>query len=431
MPATHAAAQLDEPPLPDAAPRFPVASDPPPRGYADPVKRVVDAQPAADAPKATDTETPPATEDAPEPPSTAASREERGLHRGGLLRKLEGGDVVLLESDPVSPPSVTEPLSLAEAVTFALKNNFEVAGSKAKHQASQWEFYGGLGQYVPRIEYDRRSGHARSKPASFHDAHGVVVSDDRHPTRSRSITVRQPLIDLAILTDILGRSQTLSAANAEEIGIRERVALETITSFLRLTQSRLSIGFANAYKSNLDRMSQRMRDRVSGGGASQVDLERLTARSVSARSAAIEARAEYQAAAVEFRRLTGVVPLKLAMPLNLMPAIPDSVEDVLDRALHNNPDYQAALFRVEAAKSSVAKSYAAFAPKVSLEFSDNRTWNAGGIDNELPANAAPSPVYPYSNERRIMTIVTMSMNGGVDLAQGFANAALTRQTAAQ
>lgn len=413
-----------EPPPPEAAPRNPVsAGEAVRKGAPPPAKDVV--LPPADAAAQPDADAKADHAD------SVASTADRGRVRAEVLKKLEGGPVLMLEADPNNPPSFVEPLRLEEAVAFALKNNYEVLSSHAKLNASQWDNLGGYAQYLPHIDYDHETGQERSRPASYSikDAAGntQTAASDTHHTRTRSLTIRQPLIDPAIIADILQRNDTLGAVEFEDLGVREKTALATVSSFLRLSQSRLLIGFAEHYKAGLDQLAQRMRDRVSGGGASGVELDRITARSVSARSAIIEAHSEYQAAIVEFRRLTGVNPIKLALPDSLMPSVPDTAEDVLTRSLRNNPDYNATMKRADAAIGDMEKSFAGLLPKFAVQVSDTRSWNAGGAALTDTATCTPTGstncVWPYANDRRIMGVLTWSLNGGSDITSGFGNRA--------
>ncbi|SEH29906.1 outer membrane protein, adhesin transport system [Magnetospirillum fulvum] len=437
----HAQDAASEPLLPLPVPRGQVESDESPvraRGGLEmppslaergrPAAKSAESDPAAAAP-------PPdsAAKGAGEPP-LAPEGIDRGTMRAVLLRKLGGGDVLTLDPDPNNPPTVTEPLDMGEAVAFALKNNFEIKAARAKAQGSRWEFFGSIGQYLPRLEYERQTGSQRSSPGSYHiikdstdTTQNPLVDVSKHHTWTRTYSVKQPLIDLSIVADILNRDQVHDAASADETATRERVALDTITCFLRLVRSRLTIGFATSYKSNLDRLGERMKVRVSGGGSSGVELDRINARSTSARSAMIEAGAEYQAALVEFRRLTNVTPIKLSLPARLMPDVPGQVEEVLMRALRMNPEYQVAQLKADAALTATWKQMTAFLPKLSMQMTDSRTFNAGGVSQEDPMMTDPSPVYPYVNDRRLMLVFNWTLNGGSDIGQSLANAAYARQ----
>ncbi len=345
--------------------------------------------------------------------------------------------LTLSDSDPNNPPTVTEPLGLAQAVAFALSSNFEVKTAKAKAEGTHWDYLGSIGAFFPSISYERQQGEAKTSPAAYHSSdsgsapENAIVGEAHYGTSSRTIIVKQPVADLSLITEILARSQTDDASRADAVASREKVALDTITSYFRLIHSRLGIGFASDYKAHLDRLAQRMKDRVAGGGASGVELDRINGRSVSAKSAMIEAGAEYQAALVEFRRLTNVTPIKLRLPASLLPEIPDNVADVLARARQNNPDYQAALLRSDAADAAAAKPFANLLPKFSVQYTDSRTYNAGDIAAENPTNVTPSLVYPYANDVRVMGVLDWTLNGLVDPAQGMANAAYARQASFQ
>lgn len=357
---------------------------------------------------------------------------DRGRQRADLLKKLSGGADVALEKDEANPPTVVEPLTMPEAVAFALKNNYGVLAAGATTKAAQWDERAAYGSYLPTVTLQYKDGKEENKPASYQVysstySTGVTVKDDTHHTWSNSLVVTQPVIDPLLIATILQRSDTMDAAEADEVSTREKTAYDTLVSFLRVTRSRLSIAFAESYKENLDKLAQRMKDRVSGGGAPAVELDRITARSVTARSAIITAHSEYTAAITEFRRLTGVMPIKLHLPTDLIPIMPANLEDVLDRTLRNNPDFRAANKRADAAIGDMNASFANLLPRFSVEFADSRTWNAGGVaKTDIQTCPSQGSVYyncimPYSHNTSLMGVFTWTLNGGYDLATGIGN----------
>lgn len=349
-----------------------------------------------------------------------------GLDRSRLLLALLGEEAgnVQVPANPHYPVTVSEAMRLDEAVGFALAYNYELAAAHEKAAISKWELVGGYGAYLPKIDYTREGGMEVSRPAAYNDVNGDTVAYSRHRTTDRTYTIRQPLVDPTTIADILLRHKTLDAASAEELGAREKTALDTITSYFRLVQGRLVLSFAERYKGHLDRLASRMRDRVAGGGAAQVDLDRINARSVTARSAIIEGRAEIDAALVEFRRLTGQVPQALQLPGQLLPAVPVEASEVLARAMEANPEYLLANLHVDMAETDTWKAATRFLPKLSVEVSDTKSWNRGGASLGDP-NAGP--VYADQSERRVMGVVRWSLNGGVDAAQTMASMARARQ----
>ena len=359
------------------------------------------------------------------PASRAEEAPQRGAQRSALLVRMLGGDPVVRLEQTNRQPDVVDALRLDESVAFALKNNFEVQASVAKADAADWDVVGAYLAYAPTVTFSRSTGSERSAPAAY-NVNDQRVADDTHRRRDKELNIRQPLVDLTLISDILLRHKSQSAADIETTGTRERVALQTVSAFYKIIQARLSIRHAEEYKANLDKLNDLMKTRVEGGGAAQSDLDRIKARSVSAQSAIIETRSEFDAAMDEFRRLTGITPLQFQVPASLVPQPPATVEDALTKALRANPDYLLSLKQTEVQQYESDKAYSRLLPKVSFEISKSRTWNAGG-SGLGESSMGGDEVFPYQNERRAMVVTTWTFSGGTEIAQGLSASAKARE----
>jgi Outer membrane protein len=362
-----------------------------------------------------------------QPGASAPAVPERGIHRSALLVSLLGGQSILtLEPRASQPPDVVDALRLDESVAFAMKNNFEVLAMQAKNDAADWEVVGAYGAYLPTVSFTRAVGTERSAPAAY-NIDNERVRDDKHIRRDKTLSIRQPIVDLALISDILLRHGRQTAAELEQLGTRERVALQTVNAFFKIIRAQLSLRFAQEYKAELDRLTEMMGSRVEGGGAAQADLDRIKTRTVTAESAIIETRSEYDSAVDEFRRLTGVMPQKLEIPASLVPTPPESVDVALERALHANPEYQLSMQQIDVQKRERDKSYSRLLPKVNLDFTKSRTWNAGGAALGSDPASGLDEVFPYQNETRAMVTTTWSITGGTEIAEGLAAQAKARE----
>lgn len=359
------------------------------------------------------------------PATAAVPVGERGGARSTLLLRLLGGNQVILLKQTSHQPDVTDPLRLDEAVAFALANNFEVQAAGAKTDAADWDVAGAYGAYLPTVSISRSSGRERSQPASY-SVDDVRVKDSTHHRRDKQFSVLQPVVDLTLISDILLRHKSQAAAEIEEVGVRERVALQTIGAYLKIVQAHLAQQFAEEYKSQLDKLTEFMTSRVEGGGAAQADLDRIKARAVAAQSAIIESRSEFDAAMDEFRRLTGITPLKLQIPASLVPTPPTTVDEAMTRALRFGPEYLLATKQAEVQEQESDKAYSRMLPKVNFEFSRSRSWNAGGSAMGVSASGGDD-VYPYQNEQRAMLTAVWTLNGASELAQGLSAGAKARE----
>lgn len=363
----------------------------------------------------------PALDGVPLAPEVATAGGEDGL----FIRSLSGGDgvVSLNLAGAAMRPDIAEPIMLDEAVAFALKNNFEAKASASAVKSAYWEKIGAYSQFIPSVEAKISAGNEKSSPAAYNDQFGDRVTSDSHTRRDRLFAVRQPLIDLAAIEDILSGGSKEGLASEQQRDMREGIAFDTVTVYLRLIQARISIQLADEYKGYLNDLGQRMQARVEGGGATAGDLDRINGRAMQAESARIEAVGEYEANLAEFRRLTQVTPAQLVVPDRLAPGVPNEIDDAIARAIAANPSYLGGLYKVDIASSARDRSFAKLAPRVALEYSETYAKNAGGAAGGNPIDG----VYPVQDDKRLLLVAHWSLNGGVDVTSGLSGREKVRQ----
>lgn len=355
-------------------------------------------------------------------PTAAASA---ALSDAEFLKQLAGSDgaVALNVADTSITPDLDAPINIDEAVAFALKNNFEVLASEEKVRGSYWDKMGAYAQYGPSVEFSIASGAERSKPASFNDNNGTRVLNDLHHRRDRNWSVRQPIIDLSVIADILTARDKEGTAQEDHRDVRETVAQDTVNVFLKLIQARLAIQLADQYKQYLDDLGERMQARVEGGGATSADADRIKGRSALAASARIEALGEYESDLSEFQRLTKVMPWRLNIPEILVPAVPSDTRSALDRAIKNNPAYMSGLRKIDTAADDRNKSLVGLLPKLSVQYNKNYSYNAGGAAGGNPVDG----VYPSQSTEAVMVVAQWTLYSATAVTGGMAGAAKARE----
>ena len=261
--------------------------------------------------------------------------------QASFLKKLVGGDGTITLFDHKKDPAqkTNDVVNIDQAVSLALANNPELKASIEALKSSYWDKMGAYSQFLPIFELDLAVGHERSRPAAFNDDSGGREPDDRHLRKDRVLTIRQPLIDLGYISDIFNSKDRESYTDFQRLDVRDTVASDTVTAYMRLIQASLSISLADQYKGYLDNLAQKMQMRVEGGGASNADLDRIISRSSLAESARVEAMSEYDAGLLEFQRLTGAMPLKIRVPDILAPLLPQTEDEALSVAFRQNPGY--------------------------------------------------------------------------------------------
>jgi adhesin transport system outer membrane protein len=341
-----------------------------------------------------------------------------------FMKRLSGNrETIPLDILAGVSPDIQEAIQIDEAVALALKNNFEVMASDQAVKSGFWDKIGTYGQYGPTLNLTLSKGRERSRPASINDINGDRVKDDRHARRDRDLVVRQPLIDLGIVAEILSSTDKEEIQKIDNRATRETVALDTVNAFYNIVQARVAVHLADQYKKYLEDIAARMSARVEEGGAPAADLDRISARALLAESARIQAVGEYETGLSEFQRLTGVIPLEIKIPEILAPQVPREVTEALDGAYQANPSYLSSLKKIELAKVDAAKFGVEMLPEISGQYTSTYVYNAGGSAKGNPIDG----VYPSQRSDSMLLVAKWELHPTTSVPGGLSGLAKIRE----
>ncbi|HAX90706.1 MAG TPA: hypothetical protein DCY07_00655 [Rhodospirillaceae bacterium] len=328
-----------------------------------------------------------------------------------------------LSGETSQAPDLMETLTLPDAVAYALKNNPELQSFDARKDSAFWDHAGAYAQFVPSIEFNFAEGAEKSMPGSYNGTDGGRIKKTIHHRRDRSLFVRQSLIDLAIIADIVKTGSALSLTDIERRDSHEGTAFGAASTYLQLLQARKTIEMAGEYKAVLNDLLQRMKARFDGGGATNADIDRIQSRLSVAEAARLQALGEYGMVLSDFKRLARVVPARFEMPSQLIPPVPATAREAMEVALKTNPSYQASLKKIDIAQGDRNKSASTILPKVSVEYSNAFNYNAGGAAHSNPIDG----VYATQEDSRVMVVARWSLTGGTPFTSTMAGAAKMRE----
>lgn len=358
----------------------------------------------------------------PDPFAAGKTPAEKYSVLGRFLKEIKGV-VVLNVGKYARPASVMDSIRLDEAVAFALKNNLELQASHSSTKSAALEKMTAYSRYLPSVDVKLSKGREESLPASYNDQFGNRVLDDRHQRADRTFAVRQPLIDLEVVADIINSADKEALANHQASADKDNVAYDTISAYLKLVQAKIAFQLAEQYRNQLDELSKHMSTRVEVGGATAGDLERIKVHSSVAEAARAEALGEYESSLAEFRRLTQITPAQLDAFSVTDPKVPVSLDDALKSAMQHNPDYIVSRNKIDIASSTRNSVLAKTIPKVSLEYSDSNSWDAGGAAKGNPVDGA----YPNQRDKRLLLVAHWALNGGTEIGEGLTAAEKMRE----
>lgn len=318
---------------------------------------------------------------------------------------------------------IGDPIGISESVAFALRNNFEIQAGEEKTYGAYWDKVGAYSEYLPSVQVSKSHGVEHSTPAAYNDQFGNRVANDSHIRNDHDLTIQQPVIDLAIISDILSAGDKHNIAKLDQKDVREGIAADTASTFLKLLEARITVYLTDQYKGYLDNLAVRMQARVKGGGGTQADLERVKSRSEALENARIAAAGEYETEMAEYTRLTRVTPSQIKIPDVLAPPVPDDMQEALDASFKANPSYRSSLKKIDEAADARDKSFSGLLPKLSVQYDNQYTYDAGGSAKGNPVDG----VYPNQNTQALMLVARWSINGGTEIAGGISDMAKMRE----
>ncbi|MDX8386782.1 MAG: TolC family protein [Gallionella sp.] len=345
-----------------------------------------------------------------------------GMARSKLLASLNKSKTVALPSvefleafdDGISH---VKNLTLFDAMALSLEYSYEVAAASAHRDTIGYQATAALGPLLPQVDLRYNRGTESSSPSSVTKAPTFDrLAEDTHKRTDSQIFIRQTLFDLPSYFERQRQNFLLQAAEHNLSNSQERVAYETLISYLRLIQLRLNVVMVEAYEAELKKLLNYMNVRMQGGGASKADMQRVKGRVLHSTAAVIEARGAYESGLIEFKRMTGVVPSSLVIPDKLLPVLPATFGAAMSAAIANNDELQAALRDVESVSQEHNAMRGKYSPRLDLEISSLQTFNAGGIAGSDPQPG--STLYKTQKDKRVMLVFNWNLfSGGADRMQ--------------
>ncbi len=308
-------------------------------------------------------------------------------------------------------------LTLIDAMALSLDYSYEVAAASAHRDKIGYQATAALGPLLPQVDLRYSTGTESSSPSSVTKAPTFDrLAEDTHKRTDSQIFIRQTLFDLPSYFERQRQNFLLQAAENNLSNSQEKIAFETLISYLQLIQLRLNVVMVEDYEAELKKLLNYMNVRMKGGGASKADMQRVKGRVLHSTAALIEARGAYESGLIEFKRMTGVVPYSLVIPDKLLPVLPATFGAAMSAAIANNYELQAALRDVESVSQEHNAMQGKYSPRLDLEISSLLTNNAGGIAGSDPQLG--STLYTTQEDKRVMLVLNWNLfSGGADRMQ--------------
>lgn len=321
-------------------------------------------------------------------------------------RKQFTAGVKSFRSNEASPVEGINGIDLSQAIKASMGFSRDVLVASSRLSQAEAQTGQARAFMLPSLLVNVKSGRETSSPgAQIDTTTGKEVSRSVHSRQDTSVTLRQPILDVAGLYD-WKRRKVIEESRQE--GVRASQGdtyVATVNAYLALTSTRIQANMAIDYENQLKELFQYIDKRAKAGAASNSDKERVRARMLSAKSARVEQEAAQAAAGIELVRLINLSPSSLRLPelddvgLSI---VPKTLDEAMPRSLEANPDISSLRAEINAASLDKNVAKARFLPTLNLEYSDTDSVHAGGQSGS-------------QHDQRLMMVMNWSvLNGGSD-----------------
>ena len=311
-----------------------------------------------------------------------------------------------LSSNEASPVENISGIDLTQAVKASLGFSRDVLVANSRLNQAEAQTGQARAFMLPSLLINIKAGQETSTPgAQIDTSTGKEVARSVHDRQDTSITLRQPIVDVASLYD-WKRRKVIEESRQEGIRTsRGDTYVSTVNAYLALISTRIQANMAIDYENQLNELFQYIDKRAKAGAASNADKERVRARMLSAKSSRVEQEAAQAAAGIELVRLINLAPNSLRIPeledvgLSI---VPKTLDEAMPRSIDANPDIASLRAELDAANLDKNAAKARFLPTLNLEYSDTDSVHAGGQAGS-------------QHDQRLMVVMNWSvLNGGSD-----------------
>lgn len=297
-------------------------------------------------------------------------------------------------------------LDISESLSMAMGFSRDILVAQFRQEQAEAQTGQARAFLLPSLSVQVKTGRETSSPGVQIDpATGQQEATNRHDRADRTLTLRQPLLDLPSFYDWRRRKIIEQARMESKRSSQGDTYLATINAYLALSSSKMLADMASDYEKKIQELYVYVEKRAKAGAANTSDKDRVKARALSANSAKLEQEAAHAAAGVEFVRVVNASPtvLKIPTPEEVGASlVPPSLDQAMEQALAGNPEIAALAAEVSAANLDKTAALTRYLPKFDMEYTESDVANAGG--NTFT-----------QRDRRLMLVMNWSVfNGGSD-----------------
>jgi outer membrane protein TolC len=270
-------------------------------------------------------------------------------------------------------------ISIADAIRRSLEHNLGVLQAEESVDRARGARWLALSDLLPNVSASVSGARRKTNLEAFGfplstagAAFGVAFPRVVGPFNvfDARLTVSQAIVDLSALHESRAESHNLAAERHAYRSARDFVVLVSANVYLQTLAAGARAESAKAQFDTAQALYSQAQDLRQNGVVPGIDVVRAEVRLASDRQRATSARNSYEKSKLQLARVMG---LPIGQPFTLSDQLPNvplpelTIEDALERAYRDRPDYLAAQERVHAAEAFRRSAVAENLPSVHLD----------------------------------------------------------------
>ena len=266
--------------------------------------------------------------------------------------------------------------TLAEALNQAYSANPRLEAERARLRATDEDVAVARSGFRPRVGFNADTTRQNTKTQPETASSGTL-----NPW-SYQFTLTQPIFSgFRTLNEVNEAKAFVSEGRENLRAVETEVLLGAVTAYADVVRDLAIVGFRERTAAVLKTELTAALARRSAQEVTKTDVAQAEARYARAQSDTDLAKANLKISRATYARIVGQQPGTLKAPSYKLKQLPEELDEAIATAERESPQVVAALFREEAARFGVDKTWGEFLPEVRLEASYTHT--GGGVSSRI------------------------------------------------
>ena len=276
--------------------------------------------------------------------------------------------------------------TLQESVAAAVKHHPQIKSLLYNREAMSSNLTAALGRFFPSLDLTSDAGFQQYNTSTAR----LGNTEDRTRTATdTTLLLTQNVFDgMDRYNEYQGSKARLTSAEHRLVDNVETVALDAIRAHIDIVRERKLLTLAEENIISHQEVLESIAERVAGGAGSLADEMQARGRVARAETTQIKYSGALRTAEAEYYRLTGRAPGLLDEPEYMMAELPSGLEEVLLKAMENNPKIKIYQAEVEVSEKDRNVTDSELYPNIDIEVSTRNTNQLDGSDTYLQDNRA-------------------------------------------